>query len=165
MQDQCKKKLLCSLSKELKTPRSVTSPFFNSFPVMCSFFKVFFFYHSKVRCLGPSCLGCRYFTLMNCNYFSFFGVSDEDTDVKAIVQTWLNKLPEADRDRLTGWIEDHFYKGMEFVLKQVIIYHSLLTLHFLSQGVHHFLCLYHCLLAHMQELIGCCAERKPIPGN
>ena len=54
------------------------------------------------------------------NFVHYFVCSDEDTDVKAIVQTWLNKLPESDRDRLSGWIEDFFYQGLEFVLKQVV---------------------------------------------
>lgn len=39
--------------------------------------------------------------------------------MKAIVRTWLDKLPESKRDRMSGWIEDHFYKGLDFVLKQV----------------------------------------------
>ena len=48
-----------------------------------------------------------------------YACSDEDTDVKAIVQSWLNKLPEKERDKLSGWIEDHFYRGLDLVLKQV----------------------------------------------
>lgn len=39
--------------------------------------------------------------------------------MKAIIHTWLNKLSESERDRMSGWIEDHFYKGIDFVLKQV----------------------------------------------
>lgn len=45
--------------------------------------------------------------------------SDEDTDIKSVVQSWLNKQPEEDRMRISGWIEDHFYKALDYVLKMV----------------------------------------------
>ncbi len=45
--------------------------------------------------------------------------SDEDTDVKALVTSWLNKHEEKEREMLTGWIEDYFYKALEWVLRQV----------------------------------------------
>ncbi len=45
--------------------------------------------------------------------------SDEDTDVKALVNSWLSKQDPAARDSLAEWIGDHFYKALEWVLKQV----------------------------------------------
>ena len=45
--------------------------------------------------------------------------SDEDTDVKALVSTWLSHRPETDQQMLAGWIDDHFYKAMDWVMKQV----------------------------------------------
>ena len=45
--------------------------------------------------------------------------SDEDTDVKALVSSWLGKQDPAARDSLTEWIGDYFYKALEWVLKQV----------------------------------------------
>ncbi|XP_070553238.1 cytoplasmic dynein 2 heavy chain 1-like isoform X2 [Ptychodera flava] len=45
-------------------------------------------------------------------------LSDEDTDVKALVTSWLTKQPEESQNRLSGWIEDYFYKGLEWVMKQ-----------------------------------------------
>ena len=44
--------------------------------------------------------------------------SNEDTDVKALVSTWVKNQPEEDRQRLEGWLEDFFYKGLDWVLKQ-----------------------------------------------
>ncbi|XP_013392185.1 cytoplasmic dynein 2 heavy chain 1, partial [Lingula anatina] len=45
-------------------------------------------------------------------------LSDEDTDIKAFITSWMNTLPEAEQKTLAGWIEDYFYKGMDWVLKQ-----------------------------------------------
>ncbi|XP_077984893.1 cytoplasmic dynein 2 heavy chain 1-like [Glandiceps talaboti] len=45
-------------------------------------------------------------------------LSDEDTDVKALVTSWLVKEPEETQSRLQSWIEDYFYKGLEWVMKQ-----------------------------------------------
>jgi hypothetical protein len=47
-------------------------------------------------------------------------LSDEDTDVKALISTWLSSQPEADQGMLSGWIEDHFHKALAWVLKQVM---------------------------------------------
>lgn len=47
----------------------------------------------------------------------FFLISDEDTEVKALVKSWLQDLPEEQRV-LEGWIEDYFYKALDWVLKQ-----------------------------------------------
>lgn len=45
--------------------------------------------------------------------------SDEDTDIKAVVTSWLSSQPESEQHILSGWIEDHFYKAVDWVLKQV----------------------------------------------
>ena len=37
-------------------------------------------------------------------------LSDEATDVKAIVNCWIKKQPEEMHMKLEGWMEDHFYK-------------------------------------------------------
>ena len=48
--------------------------------------------------------------------------SEEDTDVKAIVHSWLSKKSEEDKKNLPQWIEDYFYKGLEWVLKHVRLF-------------------------------------------
>jgi len=48
--------------------------------------------------------------------------SDEDTDLKALVSSWLKSQPEHDQDLVSGWIEDYFYKGVDWVLKQVSLH-------------------------------------------
>ncbi|EDO38992.1 predicted protein [Nematostella vectensis] len=45
-------------------------------------------------------------------------LSDEDTDVKALVKSWLANRPEDERRLLETWLEDYFYKALEWVLKQ-----------------------------------------------
>lgn len=45
--------------------------------------------------------------------------SDEDTDIKAIVSSWLSSQPEHEQDILSGWIEDTFYRAVDWVLKSV----------------------------------------------
>jgi dynein heavy chain 2 len=40
--------------------------------------------------------------------------------VKALVNSWLMKKEERERDLLSGWIEDYFYRALEWVLKQVL---------------------------------------------
>jgi dynein heavy chain 2 len=47
-------------------------------------------------------------------------LSDEDTDVKALVSSWLNKKDPKDKALLSPWIEDYFYKALEWILKQVM---------------------------------------------
>lgn len=46
--------------------------------------------------------------------------SDEDTDFKALISRWLSTQEEDDREVLRGWIEDYFYRALEWYLKQVI---------------------------------------------
>lgn len=57
-------------------------------------------------------------------------VSDEDTDVKAIVASWLKKQDDSQRDRLSGLIEDLFYRALEWVLKVVSTTTHLKASHF-----------------------------------
>ncbi|KAL3878520.1 hypothetical protein ACJMK2_030860 [Sinanodonta woodiana] len=45
-------------------------------------------------------------------------LSDEDTDVKALITSWISILPESDRHVLSSYIEDYFYKALDWVLKQ-----------------------------------------------
>ena len=52
--------------------------------------------------------------------------SDEDTDVKALVSSWLSSQPDSEQQILSGWIEDYFYKAVEWVLKRVNTIESLL---------------------------------------
>ena len=54
-------------------------------------------------------------------YFEYYlwYFSDEDTDVKALVTSWLSKQEEKSRELLTGLIDEFFYKALEWVLKQV----------------------------------------------
>ncbi|XP_022103094.1 cytoplasmic dynein 2 heavy chain 1-like isoform X1 [Acanthaster planci] len=43
-------------------------------------------------------------------------MSDEDTQIKDLVESWLNKLPQERRSSLHGWIDKYFYKALEWVL-------------------------------------------------
>lgn len=45
--------------------------------------------------------------------------SDEDTDVKAIVKSWMNSQSDNLKNSLSLLIEDYFYQALEWVLKQV----------------------------------------------
>jgi hypothetical protein len=42
-------------------------------------------------------------------------------DVKGLVHSWLNTQPAQRQQVLSGWIEDHFYQALSYVLKQVTI--------------------------------------------
>lgn len=37
--------------------------------------------------------------------------------MKALVRSWLQSQPEGDQRQLEGWLEDHFYKALDWVLK------------------------------------------------
>lgn len=52
------------------------------------------------------------------NFINFLQYSDEDIDVKALVKSWLQSQPEEDRRMLETFLEDHFYKALDWVLKQ-----------------------------------------------
>lgn len=45
--------------------------------------------------------------------------SDEDTDVKALIHSWISEIAESEQQVLAGYIEDYFYKALDWVLKQV----------------------------------------------
>ncbi|KAH3831149.1 hypothetical protein DPMN_104411, partial [Dreissena polymorpha] len=45
-------------------------------------------------------------------------LSDEDTDVKALIHSWILTQPQAEQQVLGGYIEDYFYKALDWVLKQ-----------------------------------------------
>lgn len=43
--------------------------------------------------------------------------SDEETDIKALVNSWLKGLSQTDTSsHLEGWMEDYFYKSLEWVI-------------------------------------------------
>ena len=43
--------------------------------------------------------------------------SDEETDIKALVTSWLKSLPQTDTiSHLEGWMEDYFYKSLDWVI-------------------------------------------------
>jgi dynein heavy chain 2 len=46
-------------------------------------------------------------------------LSDEDTDIKAIVSSWLHKEPEETRSYTSNLIDDYFYRALEWVLNKV----------------------------------------------
>ena len=49
------------------------------------------------------------------NHFVYY--SNEDTDTQAIIKSW--KAREAnDNKLLAGWIDDYFFKALDFVLKR-----------------------------------------------
>ena len=42
--------------------------------------------------------------------------SDEDTDIRALVTAWLKALP-VENPHLEGWLDDHFYHALDWVMK------------------------------------------------
>ena len=44
--------------------------------------------------------------------------SDEDTDVKAVIQSWLAKEPEETRSTTEQMINDYFLQAFQWILKQ-----------------------------------------------
>jgi dynein heavy chain 2 len=44
-------------------------------------------------------------------------LSDEDLDVGRVVQKWLSSFPQEKRMALSSWIDEFFYKSLDFVLK------------------------------------------------
>ncbi len=44
--------------------------------------------------------------------------SDEDTDVKAVVQSWLAKEPEDTRSSTEQYINDYFFEAYSWIIKQ-----------------------------------------------
>lgn len=45
-------------------------------------------------------------------------LSDEDTDVKAIVSSWLHKEPEETRSHTESLIEEYFYRALDWVISR-----------------------------------------------
>ncbi|XP_028975291.2 cytoplasmic dynein 2 heavy chain 1 isoform X3 [Esox lucius] len=45
-------------------------------------------------------------------------LSDEDTDVNALVKSWLKGQPDECRGNLENWMGDYFHRGLDWVLKQ-----------------------------------------------
>ncbi|KAJ7995299.1 hypothetical protein DPEC_G00243100 [Dallia pectoralis] len=45
-------------------------------------------------------------------------LSDEDTDVNALVKSWLKGQRDEHRGNLENWMGDYFHRGLEWVLKQ-----------------------------------------------
>jgi dynein heavy chain 2 len=46
-------------------------------------------------------------------------LSDSDIDIKAQVNSWLKTQPEDIRGKLEGWIDSYFYRGVEYVSKDL----------------------------------------------
>lgn len=57
----------------------------------------------------------------NCSCFNLWYVysSDEDTDLNALLKSWLRNQPEEYRQNLENWMGDYFEKALNWVLKQV----------------------------------------------
>uniref|UniRef100_A0AAV2J329 Cytoplasmic dynein 2 heavy chain 1 n=1 Tax=Knipowitschia caucasica TaxID=637954 RepID=A0AAV2J329_KNICA len=45
-------------------------------------------------------------------------LSDEDINVKALVKSWLHNQPEHCRSNLENWLDDYFYRALDWVFKQ-----------------------------------------------
>ncbi|XP_069495113.1 cytoplasmic dynein 2 heavy chain 1 isoform X2 [Ambystoma mexicanum] len=45
-------------------------------------------------------------------------LSDEDTDIKSLIKSWLRNQPETCRHNLENWIGDYFENALNWVLKQ-----------------------------------------------
>jgi dynein heavy chain 2, cytosolic len=44
-------------------------------------------------------------------------LSDEDLDVKRLIQRWLNTFPAEQRTSMASWIDELFYRALDFVLR------------------------------------------------
>ncbi|XP_022324921.2 cytoplasmic dynein 2 heavy chain 1-like isoform X2 [Crassostrea virginica] len=88
-------------------------------------------------------------------------LSDEDTDIKAVVNSWLSSQPESEQHIMSGWIEDHFYKAVDWVLKQNdfvvetsligVVLNGLSHLHNVRNKAHFAVCLIHGLGGNLNE--------------
>ncbi|OWF37256.1 Cytoplasmic dynein 2 heavy chain 1 [Mizuhopecten yessoensis] len=88
-------------------------------------------------------------------------LSDEDTDMKALVSSWLSSQPEHEQHILSGWIEDHFYKAVEWVLRINdylvetsrigVVLNGLSHLHNVRNKAHFAVCLIHGLGGNLNE--------------
>ena len=43
-------------------------------------------------------------------------LDQESSDVKCIVSCWIRRQPEAEQMKLQGWIDDYFFKALDWVL-------------------------------------------------
>lgn len=54
------------------------------------------------------------------HFFSLlFFFSDQDTDVNALLNTWLKGQPEQCRGNLNNWLGDYFQRALDWIFKQV----------------------------------------------
>lgn len=74
---------------------------------------------SLTLCFSQS--GNHSFSLSVSFHFSPFIFSDEDTDVSALVKSWLKGQPEECRSNLENWLGDYFHRALDWVLKQVTV--------------------------------------------
>lgn len=59
--------------------------------------------------------------LVSCIYLNLvlFCFSDEDTDLNALIKSWIRSQPEECRSKLENWIGDYFEKALNWVVKKV----------------------------------------------
>lgn len=57
-----------------------------------------------------------------CLFVCFF--SDQDTDVNALLNTWLKGQPEHCRANLNNWLGDYFQQALDWIFKQVFVLHA-----------------------------------------
>ncbi|CAM9408681.1 unnamed protein product, partial [Ectocarpus fasciculatus] len=48
-------------------------------------------------------------------------LSDEDVDVKRLLARWIKTQPEDLRGGLSGWVDDMFYRGLDYVLDREMV--------------------------------------------
>ncbi|CAN0492010.1 unnamed protein product, partial [Ectocarpus sp. 8 AP-2014] len=48
-------------------------------------------------------------------------LSDEDVDVKRLLARWIKTQPEDLRGGLAGWVDDMFYRGLDYVLDREMV--------------------------------------------
>lgn len=60
-------------------------------------------------------------TLVSCIYLNLllFRLSDEDTDLNALIKSWIRSQPEECRYNLENWIGDYFERALNWVVKKV----------------------------------------------
>ena len=54
-------------------------------------------------------------------------LSDEDMDVARLVQRWLSTFATDDKMNMSQWIDELFYKALDFVLKSECVVESTLV--------------------------------------
>ena len=65
----------------------------------------------------PCIIDCTYIHVYTSYVPLHLPHSDEDTDIKALVTGWLKSLPNSDSSALEGWIDDYFYRALDWVMK------------------------------------------------